>query len=72
MKDNNNSLAVPNLTIPPEAHEAAFAAYDQCKGGVAESIAAAIRAALAAWPGVQHRVLIEQAIILPLTEPRDA
>jgi len=44
---------------------------DEERDGWRSEATAAIRAMLAAWPGVQHRVLIEQAIILPLTEPRD-
>lgn len=57
MKDNNNSLAVPNLTIPPEAVEAAAREiYDRGEFtpmSDARLVAtAAIRAALAAWPGV--------------------
>ena len=30
----------------------------------------AIRAALAAWPGMQHRIHIEHAIILPLPQEK--
>lgn len=89
MKDNNNSLAVPNLHIPPEAVEPVadeFADAMQCskicernlrslKGVPCECgnrATAAIRAALAAWPGMTTEPRMwRTAIILPLTEPRD-
>lgn len=63
-----------NIHIPPEAVEAAQQALITRKG-----TEAAIRAALAAWPGMHiHKWqrpwlggMIGTDIILPLTEPRD-
>lgn len=95
LKDNNNSLAVPNLHIPPEAVERS--ARDLCRamGSDPDEVqsdgenewplwwefrkpaTAAIRAALAAWPGMNHdsqawRGYGGEVLILPLTtEPRD-
>lgn len=87
MKDNNNSLAVPNLNIPPEvvlgmAKAIAKVRYQQdvwaYLGENEQEIClmeaeAAARAMLAAWPGVSEIVvgINKGSIILPVTEPRE-
>ena len=58
------------ITIPPEAVEAAVQAYLSTPGRTA-SIRAAIRAALAAWPGVVKNYSWDAShgrIILPLPQ----
>ena len=79
-----------NIHIPPEAVEAAareltmalvLAVDEDCRACALtddermEAARAAIRAALAAWPGVEHMAGDEAFpfyyLILPLTEPRE-
>ena len=59
-----------NITIPPAALEAGAEAFLECDRSPACSFEDALRAAflavVEAWPGMQQRIHIEQAIILPL------
>ena len=70
-----------NITIPSEALEAAARAACEDRGynwdkninfhpAFRRIALATIRAALAAWPGMQHRIHIEHAIILPLPQEK--
>ena len=70
-----------DIHIPPEVVEAAVAAFDASEEDAyvshADDIRAAIRAALAAWPGAfQTTTQINrdatEVLILPLTEKQNA
>ena len=52
--------------VPDEVVEAARAAWLRSDVSAKEDWRASIAAALNAWPGMQQRIHIEQAIILPL------
>lgn len=56
---------------PDQVPDEVVKAYEDGRWNHDMSVAESIAAAINAWPGVQHRVLIEQAIILPLTEKTD-
>ena len=61
-----------DIHIPPEAVKAALRAYEMSMRNLDHKpLTAAIRAALENWPGMQRRIHIEQAIILPLPENKD-
>ena len=63
-----------DITIPAAAREAAQRAYEATESGPTYDMRwnAACRAMLENWPGMQQRIHIEQAIILPLpTEASD-
>jgi hypothetical protein len=60
-----------DITIPPEASQAAWSAFVMCNGSSRDAVDAAARAMLANWPGA---VLDTEwmdgvaTLILPLTE----
>lgn len=62
-----------DIHIPPEAVAAALRAYEMGMRNLDHKpLTAAIRAALAAWPGMTTEPRMwRTAIILPITEPRD-
>lgn len=66
-----------DITIPPAALEAGCSAYtaviyrgNGTQAEFREAIRAAFVAMVAAWPNMQQRIHIEQAIILPLPQEK--